>query len=57
MLIRVLFIWSVRHPASGYVQGINDVVSTFIIVFIGEYCTLDLNSLDMPADFDKITDD
>jgi hypothetical protein len=31
---RVLFVWSVRHPASGYVQGMNDVLSPFFFVFI-----------------------
>lgn len=48
MLVRVLYIWSVRHPASGYVQGINDVVTTFAIVFLSEYCEINLNSLEIP---------
>jgi hypothetical protein len=26
-LERILYIWALRHPASGYVQGINDLVS------------------------------
>lgn len=30
----VLFIYSVRHPACGYVQGINDLVTPFLIVFL-----------------------
>lgn len=30
----VLFIYSVRHPASGYVQGINDLITPFLIVFL-----------------------
>lgn len=34
MFERILFIWSVRHPASGYVQGINDLVTPFFIVFL-----------------------
>ena len=25
-LERILYIWALRHPASGYVQGINDLV-------------------------------
>jgi hypothetical protein len=33
-LERILYIWSVRHPASGYVQGINDLVTPFMIVFL-----------------------
>lgn len=27
-----------RHPASGYVQGINDLVTPFLAVFMSEYC-------------------
>ncbi|KAM5336177.1 TBC1 domain family member 22A [Glossophaga mutica] len=34
---RILFIWAIRHPASGYVQGINDLVTPFFVVFIGEH--------------------
>jgi len=37
MLIRILFIWSLRHPASGYVQGINDLCAPFILVFLAEF--------------------
>jgi len=40
---RILFIWGMRHPASGYVQGINDLVTPFFLVFLGEYmCMLAL---------------
>ncbi|XP_037702108.1 TBC1 domain family member 22A isoform X2 [Choloepus didactylus] len=34
---RILFIWAIRHPASGYVQGINDLVTPFFVVFVCEY--------------------
>ena len=34
---RILFIWAIRHPASGYVQGINDLVTPFFIVFLWEF--------------------
>ncbi|OBS83743.1 hypothetical protein A6R68_22258, partial [Neotoma lepida] len=34
---RILFIWAIRHPASGYVQGINDLVTPFFVVFLSEY--------------------
>ncbi|KAI1709199.1 rab-GTPase-TBC domain-containing protein [Ditylenchus destructor] len=34
---RVLYIWAIRHPASGYVQGINDLVTPFFVVFLSEY--------------------
>ena len=33
----ILFIWAVRHPASGYVQGMNDVLLPFFICFILPY--------------------
>lgn len=28
---------AIRHPASGYVQGINDLVTPFFVVFLSEY--------------------
>lgn len=33
---RILYIWAIRHPASGYVQGINDLVTPFFVVFLQE---------------------
>nr|CAD7415109.1 unnamed protein product [Timema poppensis] len=36
MFERILFIWAIRHPASGYVQGMNDLVTPFYIVFLQE---------------------
>lgn len=36
-LERLLYIWSIRHPASGYVQGINDLATPFIVTFLQEY--------------------
>ena len=38
-LERILYLWAVRHPASGYVQGINDLVTPFWQVFLGTYIT------------------
>lgn len=35
-LARVLYCWSIRRPASGYVQGINDLVTPLYQVFIDE---------------------
>lgn len=32
LLERVLFIWAIRHPASGYVQGMNDLFLPFVFV-------------------------
>lgn len=40
---RILYIWSIRHPASGYVQGINDLVTPFFIVFLSEYVSSEMN--------------
>ncbi|CAK9291048.1 unnamed protein product [Gordionus sp. m RMFG-2023] len=37
MFERILYIWAMRHPASGYVQGINDLVTPFFVVFLSEY--------------------
>lgn len=36
-LERILYIWALRHPASGYVQGINDLVTPFFMVFLSEH--------------------
>ncbi|KAF8069367.1 gyp1 [Scenedesmus sp. PABB004] len=35
-LERMLYIWGIRHPASGYVQGMNDLVTPFLAVFLSE---------------------
>lgn len=37
LMERVLFIWAMRHPASGYVQGMNDLVTPFLHVFLSEH--------------------
>lgn len=36
MMTRILFIWAVRHPASAYVQGINDLCAPLLLVFLSE---------------------
>lgn len=43
MFKRILFIWAIRHPASGYVQGINDLVTPFYIVFLQEVLPANIN--------------
>jgi len=52
LMERSLFIWSIRHPASGYVQGINDLLSPFTLVFLTSQtgCPLDGINLDMVTD-------
>ena len=34
MLIRILFAWTMRHPASAYVQGINDLAAPMVLVYL-----------------------
>lgn len=36
-LARLLYIWAMRHPASSYVQGINDLATPLFGVFLSEY--------------------
>ena len=49
-LERVLFIWAMRHPASGYVQGINDIVTPFYTVMFQERgVLLDVTGEDVPG--------
>ena len=49
-LERVLYIFAVRHPASGYVQGINDLVTPFMTVFLLESYGLDILAASTPAE-------
>ncbi|PAV64616.1 hypothetical protein WR25_01690 [Diploscapter pachys] len=42
MFERILYIWAIRHPASGYVQGINDLVTPFFVVFLSEFVPQDV---------------
>ncbi|XP_053310230.1 TBC1 domain family member 22B isoform X1 [Spea bombifrons] len=44
---RILFIWAIRHPASGYVQGINDLVTPFFVVFLTEHVEDDVENFDV----------
>ncbi|KAH7826633.1 Tre-2/Bub2/Cdc16 (TBC) D family protein [Monocercomonoides exilis] len=41
MLERILFVWSIRHPAAGYVQGINDLLVPLLAVFLRSYFGVD----------------
>mmetsp|Transcript_8872 Transcript_8872/g.15925 ORF Transcript_8872/g.15925 Transcript_8872/m.15925 type:complete len:416 (+) Transcript_8872:79-1326(+) len=36
LMERVLFVWALRHPASGYVQGHNDVLLPLLAVFLAD---------------------
>ncbi|KPP74041.1 TBC1 domain family member 22B-like [Scleropages formosus] len=46
---RILFIWAIRHPASGYVQGINDLVTPFFVVFLSEFVEEDVENFDVSS--------
>uniref|UniRef100_A0A453LBS9 Rab-GAP TBC domain-containing protein n=1 Tax=Aegilops tauschii subsp. strangulata TaxID=200361 RepID=A0A453LBS9_AEGTS len=46
-LERILYTWAIRHPASGYVQGINDLVTPFLIVFLSEHLEGNLDTWSM----------
>ncbi|KAJ2136494.1 GTPase-activating protein, partial [Coemansia sp. RSA 788] len=54
-LERILYAWAARHPASGYVQGINDLLTPFVYVFLEAECNGDTTALDR-ADLDAIDD-
>ncbi|EGO00108.1 hypothetical protein SERLA73DRAFT_180542 [Serpula lacrymans var. lacrymans S7.3] len=45
-LERILYVWAIRHPASGYVQGINDLVTPFFQVFLSAYIDSDPEQFD-----------
>ncbi|GFZ52006.1 GTPase-activating protein [Saitozyma sp. JCM 24511] len=46
-LERILYVWAIRHPASGYVQGINDLVTPFFQVFLSAYIDTDPEMFDV----------
>lgn len=46
-----------RHPSSGYVQGINDIVTPFVVVFLSDFVEINMDTLDLPADFDKVREE
>lgn len=48
-LTRILYIRAIRNPASGYVQGINDLVTPFLRVFLSEVCDGDMESWDVDS--------
>lgn len=55
MMIRILYVWHVRHPASGYVQGINDLLTPFLSAFFLDYIDVDYDTFQVPSDLsDKL---
>lgn len=55
LMERVLFVWAVKQPAAGYVQGINDVLLPLLLVFLADSAGissvehLDTNAVDSLA--------
>lgn len=49
---RILYIWSIRHPASGYVQGMNDLVTPFFLTYLSEFCDSQSQQLQDVEKFD-----
>ncbi|KJE88419.1 TBC1 domain family protein [Capsaspora owczarzaki ATCC 30864] len=50
ILERILYIWAIRHPASGYVQGMNDLVTPFFTVFLTPHVgDADVESFDISS--------
>ena len=55
---RVLFVWAVRHPASGYVQGMNDLLAPFFFVFLSKFIKgEDFDDLAKRTDVDCVGED
>lgn len=52
-LVRILYIWAIRHQASGYVQGLHDILSPFFIVFLQDVYNGDV----FECDTSKIDDE
>ncbi|KAJ3412940.1 GTPase-activating protein [Chytridiales sp. JEL 0842] len=46
-LERILYCWAIRHPASGYVQGINDLVTPYFQVFLQSNVSDDVEKTDV----------
>jgi len=44
LMIRVLYLWALRHPAANYVQGMNEILVPFIAVFVQEYLIIEKTS-------------
>ncbi|QRV82815.1 GTPase-activating protein GYP1 [Ceratobasidium sp. AG-Ba] len=45
-LERILYVWAIRHPASGYVQGINDLATPFYQIFLSAFIDADPENYD-----------
>ncbi|CAF0751017.1 unnamed protein product [Brachionus calyciflorus] len=52
---RVLYVWAVRHPGSGYVQGINDLLTPFFVVFLSEFIDIQNYTEIQVKDIEKLS--
>eukprot|EP01084_Bolivina_argentea_P079397 144030_1 len=55
LLSRALYIWSLRHTATGYVQGINDLITPFVYIFLDEYLRDNYDGMSLHADASRDT--
>jgi len=53
-LERILYLCAIRHPASGYVQGINDLVTPFFAVFLQPFVK---EPIDQLSDISQVSED
>lgn len=53
---RILYIWAIRHPASGYVQGMNDLVTPFFSVFLADHVEGDVETCDISTVANEVLD-
>ncbi|OHS96010.1 TBC domain containing protein [Tritrichomonas foetus] len=54
---RALFVWAVRHPASGYVQGMNDLMQPFFFVFLAATHDGKIEEVENLQNLDGFTED
>jgi hypothetical protein len=51
---RILYIWAIRHPASGYVQGIDDLLTPILMICMQPFVE-DVLRCDVAAEVDEQT--
>lgn len=51
---RVLYLFATLHPESGYVQGMNEVVTPLVLVFLTEFMTSGMRNIESVIALDKI---
>ena len=52
----VLFVWAVRHPASGYVQGMNDILVPFFFAFVADRLGESIDTVAARTEMDCLDD-